>query len=88
MKVEYATYNFKKYNSCNNNFNIYSDSENVVALTIFSSGWKGKYHCVEEWGEYGETGHHLYTSEEIFKIYGIKSFSRKEKLTKIGASIV
>ena len=77
-------YNFKKYKS--DNFYKYHDTENVVSLTIFKSGWSDMYQCIQEWGEYGSTDQHLYTSEEISKIYGIKSFSRKEKLIKINES--
>ena len=77
---EYTMFNFKIYKSINN-FNTYYDKKNIVALTIFSSGWKGKYHCIEEWGEYER--HHLYTSEEISKTYRIKSFSRKISLSFI-----
>jgi hypothetical protein len=82
--IDYIKYNFKKYKSIN--FYKYYDTEAVMALTIFESGWSGKYQCIEEWGEYGSTEQHLYTSEEISKIYGIKSFSRKEKLIKINES--
>ena len=81
-----AKYNFKKYKSIN--LYRYYDTENVVSLTIFPSGWKGEYQCILEWGEYEQSDYHLYTSEQIFKIYGIKSFSRKEKLNKINESIL
>jgi len=85
-------YNFVQYKSPHFfpgfNFYKYYDNEAVLSLTIFNSGWKGLYQCVEEWGEYGNSEYHLYTSEEIFKIYGIKTFSRKEKLKKINASIL
>ena len=79
-----AKYNFKKYKS--GNFYKYHDTENVVSLTIFPSGWKNEYQCIQEWGEYEQSEYHLYTSEQIFRIYGIKSFSRKEKLLKINES--
>ena len=83
--IETIKYNFKKYES-KNSYKYY-DTEGVVSLTIFESGWSGMYQCIEEWGEYGSTEQHLYNSEQIFKIYGIKSFSRKEKLIKINESI-
>ena len=84
MGIVHAKYNFVQYKSIN--FYKYYDIENVVSLTIFESGWRGEYHCIEEWGEYEKTEHNLYTADKIFKIYGIKSFSRKEKLKKINAS--
>ena len=63
--------------------NTFYDQHNVVALYIFKSGWKGKYECVEEWGEYENSNHNLYDAEDINHIYGINTFLRKEKLDKI-----
>jgi hypothetical protein len=86
VPVNNAKYNFIQYKSTH--FYKYHDEDNAVSLTIFKSGWNDNYHCIEEWGEYEATEHHLYKSEEIFKIYRIKSFSRKEKLIKINESIL
>ena len=81
---EKAKFNFIKCKSVI--LHRYYDATNVVSVSIFKSGWKNKYQCVEEWGEYETTEHHLYTAEEISKYYGIKTFSRKEKLDKINES--
>lgn len=81
---EKAKFNFIKCKSVI--LHRYYDATNVVSVSIFKSGWKNKYQCVEEWGEYETTEHHLYTAEEISKYYGIKTFSRKEKLDRINES--
>jgi hypothetical protein len=61
----------------------YYDEYNAVVLTIFKSGWRGRYHCILEWGEFEDTDHKLYSSIEIYEHYGINTFLRKEKLDKI-----
>jgi len=80
MKLS-VRYNFIQ--SKTGKLNTYCDKENVVTLYIFKSGWKGHYECVEEWGEYQFSENHLYTSEDINHVYGINTYLRKEKLTKI-----
>jgi len=74
---------FKFIQNKSGELNTYHDEKNVVALYIFKSGWKGKYECVEEWGEYGSSDSNLYTAEDINHIYGINTYLRKEKLNKI-----
>lgn len=78
------TYNFKKIN--NSFLYSYYDEKNVVALRIIKSGWENKFDCILEWGEYEQVEVHLYTAEQINKIYGIKTFLRKEKLDKLNES--
>lgn len=78
-------YNFKKINSIQELYRYY-DNECVVALYIFKSGWKNKYNCVLEWGEYGTSESNVYNAEEIKYFYGINLFLRKEKLIKINES--
>lgn len=75
-------YNFIKC-KCNNDIHSYYDQENVVSLKIIDSGWKGKYDCILEWGEYGTADVNVYNGEEIRKYYDIYTFSRKEKLKRI-----
>lgn len=81
-----ARYNFSQYNT--GKLNGYFDKQNVVMLYIFKSGWKGRYECVEEWGEYESSEHHLYTADDINHIYGINTYLRKEKLTKINERLL
>ena len=61
----------------------YYDEQNAVVLTIFKSGWRGRYHCILEWGEYEDTNHKLCSPNEIYEHYGINTLLRKEKLDKI-----
>lgn len=78
-----------KYNFVQNKFGDlcrYYDKDNVVSLSIFKSGWDNIYNCVLEWGEYEQSEMKTYTANEIEKFYGIKTFSRKEKLIKINES--
>jgi len=79
-------YKFIQYKS--GNLYKYYDSDNVVSLSIFNSGWDNKYQCVKEWGEYEMSESNIYTPEEINIIYGINIFLRKEKLLKINESIL
>jgi hypothetical protein len=77
---------FAKYNFISNKSGkIYSyvDIENAVSLRIIESGWKGKYDCVLEWGEYERVDVNVYTGEEIKHYYGINTFSRREKLKQL-----
>ena len=60
---------FKFIQNKSGELNTYHDEKNVVALYIFKSGWKGKYECVEEWGEYGSSDSNLYTAEDINHIF-------------------
>lgn len=82
----YCKYNFVQYQS--GILNSYYDKENVVSIHIFKSGWKGKYECVMEWGEYGSSELFVRTAQEIENLYHIMTFSRKEKLIKISESIL
>ncbi len=52
----------------------YYDKENVVSLLISESGWSHPklFHCIFEWGEYGDYNHCLLTKEEIEEKYNIK----------------
>ena len=86
MKIK-SKYNFLKTQS-NINLYKYYDKENVVALYIFKSGWKDFYHCILEWGEYENTDILQLRANDIFNFYGIKTFSRKEKLKKINESLL
>jgi len=81
-----AKYHFTEYK--NRNLISYYDKENVVVLFIFKSGWHEVYQCILEWGEYEASEHYLLTAQQIEKYYGIKTFSRKEKLIKINESLV
>ena len=91
MTVLHSKYNFiqTKRGLLNNDalFSYY-DKENVVALYIFKSGWFNLYNCVLEWGEYERSDLNTLTPYQIEKFYGIKTFSRKEKLKKINESIL
>lgn len=75
-------YNFSKCKS-SNDLHSYYDKENVVSLRIIKSGWKGKYDCILEWGEYEQADVNVFNGEQIRKYYGIYTFSRIEKLKKI-----
>ncbi len=75
-------YNFIKIKSSDELYSYY-DEENVVLLRIIRSGWKGKFDCILEWGEYEQADIKVFTGEEIRKYYGITTFLRKEKLMKI-----
>ena len=66
--------------------NRYYDKDNVVALSIFKSGWFNLYNCVFEWGEYERSEIKHCTPFQIEQWYGIKTYSRKEKLLKINES--
>lgn len=79
-----AKFNFKKEYQESKLYR-YFDKENVIALYIFKSGWSNPqiYNCILEWGEYGDVDHHLYDAIKIDKVYGIKTFLRKEKLLAI-----
>jgi len=83
--VVYAKYNFVEYKS-SGEVKKYYDKENVFALYIFKSGWEHLHHCILESGDFETVDYYTYTSEQIHKTFGIKSFSRKEKLNKINAS--
>ena len=61
----------------------YYDDENNMALHIFESGWKGYYQCIIESGEYETTDIFQYKAQQIETVYGIKTFTRKEKLNKL-----
>jgi hypothetical protein len=80
MKVKYNFIQTKR-----GELNKYYDKDNVVVLYIFKSGWFNLYNCVE-WGEYGQSEIKHCTPFQIEKLYGIKTFSRKEKLLKINES--
>lgn len=82
----YVKYNFVKTRS--GVLNNYVDIENALSLYIFKSGWKDKYECVLEWGEYERCEVNCYTGAQIESIYHITDFSRKEKLNKINDSIL
>lgn len=66
----------------------YVDDDNVMHLYIFKSGWKDYYECIEEWGEYEKSELKLLDAKEISKIYGIKTFLRKEKINEINESLL
>ena len=92
MSEKFANFNFKEYRrgtlkgTDKNRFvRQYYDEEHVVLLTIFPSGWKKRYNCVLEWGEYQDTHYELYAAQEIEHFYGIKTFLRKEKLDIINS---
>jgi hypothetical protein len=76
-----AKYNFSKIQ--NGEVYRYVDMENAISLLIVKSGWKDKYDCIIESGEYGSVDVWLYTAQQIQKYYGITTFLRKEKLIKI-----
>jgi hypothetical protein len=84
MKTIKVKYNFVQIKK--GELNKYYDKGNVVALYIFKSGWFNLYNCVLEWGEYEQSEIKNYTPFQIERIYGIKTFSRKEKLLKINES--
>lgn len=80
--IEYTKYNFVLVKSTEDYYS-YVDTENAVSLRIIESGWRGRYDCILEWGEYERADVDVYTVDEIQKYYGIKTFLRKEKLIKI-----
>lgn len=86
VKRTYAKYNFVKTRS--GVLSNYIDKENAISLYIFKSGWKDTYECVIEWGEYERSDVERYTGSQIESTYGIKDFSRKEKLNRINDSIL
>lgn len=81
VKRVLSKYNFTKNKS--GKIYSYTDIENAVCLHIIKSGWKGKYDCILEWGEYERVDVDVYTAEEIKHYYGINTFSRKEKLKQL-----
>jgi len=88
MKIN-AKYNLVKINEQDNSsLHYYIDTENAMALYIFKSGWKKYYECIEEWGEYEKSELKLLDATEINRIYGIKTFLRKEKLNDINESLL
>lgn len=44
---------------------------------------KGLYNCVLEWGEYEQSEIKTLFTYQIENYYGIKTYSRKEKLNKL-----
>ena len=91
LKKHISLHNIRKFNfNSYKSGTVYSyyDKENVVSIRIFKSGWKGKYNCILEWGEYETTDSHIYTAEQIYQHYGITIFLRKEKLIKINESLL
>lgn len=78
-----SMYNFKFLGKNKQNIYKFFDEDGVFVLYIFKSGWKSKYHCVIEDPQYEETYLKLYRAEDIEKIYGIKTFSRINKLKKL-----
>lgn len=81
MSRKLAKYNFSKIK--NGETYRFVDLENAASLIIIKSGWKDRYDCVLEWGEYERADVDVYTAQEIQKYYGINTFLRKEKLIKI-----
>lgn len=81
MKTYYCKYNFVQTKK--GELSKYYDKDNVVALYIFKSGWFNLYNCVFEWGEMEQSEIKHCTPLQIEKKYGIKTFSRKEKLNKL-----
>jgi hypothetical protein len=81
MKIQYNFIKVKQGELCK-----YYDKDNVVVLYIFKSGWNNLYNCVFEWGEYGRSEIKICTPFQIEEYYGIRTFSRKDKLLKINES--
>ena len=81
MKSRTLKYNFIQ--TKRGELNKYYDKDNAVVLYIFKSGWYNLYNCVLEWCEYERSEIKTITPFQIEKWYGIKTFSRKEKLLKI-----
>jgi hypothetical protein len=76
--------NFKK-EQINIKLYQYYDEENTISLTIFKSGWKNIYQCIEEDPIFG-TIIRTYSPEDIMSEYGINTFLRKQKLNTIDDS--
>ena len=71
MEEEYK-FSFRK--SANTTSFNYNDEDAVIGLKIIKSGWGSPdlYHCILEYGEYGDIDYKLFTKEEIKEKYNIE----------------
>lgn len=59
-----SKFTFKKEGTIGTYISFY-DSDSVCSLKIIQSGWRNKYHCILEWGEYEDVDYELYDKEQI-----------------------